>query len=198
MSTSSRTRGRPRDTGIDDAVLTATVRLLAERGYAGLRVDDIAAKAGVAKTTVYRRWPSLAHVAVAAIEHALGERVVTPTGDLLADADRLVEVALTPLLASGRTLLAAALAVHEQPDAELRAHYRSRAISPVRDQAVALIRSGVEQGALPADTEPEALADAMIGGLMYRLVMLEEELTTADAHRFIRSILVAAGSRPEP
>lgn len=183
------TRGRPRDTAIDEVVLSATVRLLAERGYTGLRVDDVAARARVAKTTVYRRWPSLAHLAVAAIERALGDRTVTPTGDLLADADRLVEVALTPLTESGRTLLAAALAVHEQQDAELRTRYRTRIIDPVRDQAVALIRDGVERGQLVPGTDAEALADAVIGGLVYRLAVLGEPVGQEEARSFVRAVL---------
>ena len=185
-------RGRPRDAAIDEAVLSTTVRLLAERGYAGLRVDDVAATARVAKTTVYRRWPSLAHLAVAAMERALGDRTVTPTGDLLADADRLVEVALTPLAEAGRTLLAAALAIHEHQDAELRTRYRTRIIDPVRDQAVALIRGGVERGQLAPGTDPEALADAVIGGLVYRLVVLGEPVGQEEARSFVRTILRGA------
>lgn len=189
--TSSRqgARGRPRDAAIDEAVLSTTVRLLAERGYAGLRVDDVAATARVAKTTVYRRWPSLAHLAVAAIERALGDRTVAPTGDLLADADRLVEVALTPLTEVGRTLLAAALAVHKQQDAELRTRYRTRIIDPVRDQAVDLVRNGVARGQLARGTDAEALADAIIGGLVYRLVMLGESVGQEEARSFVRAVL---------
>ena len=50
-------RGRPRDPMIDDKVTTATLTLLAANGYSGLRVDDVARTSGVAKTTIYRRWP---------------------------------------------------------------------------------------------------------------------------------------------
>lgn len=198
--TSSRqgARGRPRDATIDRAVLSTTVRLLAERGYAGLRMDDVAATAGVAKTTVYRRWPSLAHLAVAAIEHALGDCTVSPTGDLLTDADRLVEAALTPLTESSRTLLAAALAVHEQPDAELRTRYRTRVIDPVRDQAVALIRDGIEHGSLAPGTDEQVLADAIIGGLIYRLVVLGEPVSQTEARRFVRTVLLGAQAPSPP
>jgi AcrR family transcriptional regulator len=54
----TRRPGRPRDEAIDAAILDATVDELIERGYAGLSVESIAARAGVAKTTVYRRWPN--------------------------------------------------------------------------------------------------------------------------------------------
>jgi AcrR family transcriptional regulator len=54
----NRRPGRPRDESIDAAILDATIDELIERGYLGLSVEAVAARAGVAKTTLYRRWPS--------------------------------------------------------------------------------------------------------------------------------------------
>src|SRR5581483_9010182 len=51
-------RGRPRSAEADRAILTATVDLLAERGLAAMSIEEVAARAGVGKTTIYRRWPS--------------------------------------------------------------------------------------------------------------------------------------------
>lgn len=62
-----RGRGRPRRAGADDEILTVARTLLAERGYRDLTVDAIADRAGVAKTTVYRRWPSKGALIAAAI-----------------------------------------------------------------------------------------------------------------------------------
>jgi AcrR family transcriptional regulator len=58
MSTTKRGRGRPRREGADEEILSVARTLLAERGYRELTVDAVAERAGVAKTTVYRRWPS--------------------------------------------------------------------------------------------------------------------------------------------
>ncbi|HEV7242265.1 MAG TPA: helix-turn-helix domain-containing protein [Thermoanaerobaculia bacterium] len=58
MSTVKRGRGRPRREGADEEILSVARTLLAERGYRELTVDLVAERAGVAKTTVYRRWPS--------------------------------------------------------------------------------------------------------------------------------------------
>jgi len=58
MSTTKRGRGRPRREGADEEILSVARTLLAERGYRELTVDAVAELAGVAKTTVYRRWPS--------------------------------------------------------------------------------------------------------------------------------------------
>jgi AcrR family transcriptional regulator len=54
----TRRRGRPRDASIDAAILDATIDELIERGYLGLSMESIAARARIAKTTLYRRWPS--------------------------------------------------------------------------------------------------------------------------------------------
>src|SRR5215469_4158725 len=58
-------RGRPRDSAVDSRVLDAAWDLLHAKGFAGLTVDEVAERAGTAKTTVYRRWPTKDHLAVA-------------------------------------------------------------------------------------------------------------------------------------
>ena len=67
----SRSAGRPR-ADLDSAVLTATLRTVHERGYAGATVDRIAAAAGTAKTTLYRRWPSKGALVVASLVATAG------------------------------------------------------------------------------------------------------------------------------
>ncbi|WP_257210817.1 helix-turn-helix domain-containing protein [Actinomyces ruminis] len=66
--------GRPRDTALDKRILQETFALLTERGLHGLRADQVAARAGVPKSTIYRRWSSLAELAVDAVDAALGPR----------------------------------------------------------------------------------------------------------------------------
>lgn len=67
MSETKRGRGRPRRQGTDEEILNVARMMLAERGYRDLTVDAIADAAGVAKTTVYRRWPSKGALVAAAI-----------------------------------------------------------------------------------------------------------------------------------
>ena len=185
------TPGRPRDAAIDPVVLDTTIRLLEERGYAGLRINDIAEASGAAKTTIYRRWPTLAHLVVAAMERALGERGTPSTPDPVGDLERLVEAG-SGIFAPA--LLGIALDIHRQPDPELRAAYRRRIIDPIRDRAQALIAAGIEQGAIAATASPEQLTDAIIGGLVYRAAILNEPVSVAEAKEFGWSILGGAGS----
>src|SRR5258708_29938406 len=72
-------RGRPRDSAVDRRVLSAAWDLLNARGYAGLNVDEVAERAAVAKTTLYRRWPTKDHPAVALAAPMLGEAPIPHT-----------------------------------------------------------------------------------------------------------------------
>src|SRR5258707_9361280 len=78
-------RGRPRDSAVDRRVLSAAWDLLNAGGYAGLNVDEVAERAAVAKTTLYRRWPTKDHLAVAVAAQMLGEVPIPDTGDLRRD-----------------------------------------------------------------------------------------------------------------
>ena len=82
-------RGRPRSQEADRAILTATVELLAERGLAAMSIEEVAARAGVGKTTIYRRWPSKGLLALDAFVASFREEQPLPDtgtlrGDLLA------------------------------------------------------------------------------------------------------------------
>lgn len=181
--------GRPRNAAVDDAVLEVTVALLRERGHRGLRINDVAERSGVAKTTVYRRWPTLTHLVVAAMEHALGERDIEPTGNLEVDLDRMIRAGYGALVSDGTSLLAAALELHGHADAQLRAAYRRRIIDPIRSRAINLLDGAMLRGEVRDSIAPEILVDAVIGGLIYRAAILAEPLGVEDACAFAREVI---------
>jgi AcrR family transcriptional regulator len=77
--------GRPRDPDVDDAILHATVQLLAESGLRRTTIAAVAARAGVARATIYLRWPTRDQLIAAASRHALGRPPFGPSDDLAAD-----------------------------------------------------------------------------------------------------------------
>src|SRR3712207_6276026 len=84
-------RGRPRDPALDERILEQVVALLGSHGYAGLNLDELAARSGVAKTTVLRRWPSKAAVAAAGVERLALQSVAVPdSGTLQGDLHALL------------------------------------------------------------------------------------------------------------
>jgi AcrR family transcriptional regulator len=82
--------GRPRDKRIDGAVLTATVALLAETGYAELSMDAIARRAGTSKPAIYRRWPGKAHLVHEAVFPITEATALPDTGSLAGDVREMV------------------------------------------------------------------------------------------------------------
>ena len=81
-----RGRGRPRDPETDERITTAAAELMLQRGFDRTTVDDVAARAGVGKATVYRRWPSKEDLAVAAMETLYSAEMPEPdTGSIETD-----------------------------------------------------------------------------------------------------------------
>src|SRR3954466_2243502 len=78
-------RGRQLSPELDDRILEAALAMLADVGYSQLRLDALAERAGVAKTTILRRWPSKAAIAAAAVQRIASQTVDVP------DAGRLRE-----------------------------------------------------------------------------------------------------------
>ena len=109
-------RGRPRREGADETILTAARELLQERGYRDFTVDLVSERTGIAKTTIYRRWPSKG-VLVAALLPAPPENgdaavLLHETAEVLAvlaEPDAEAAEVLQAVLEPRRTLLAAAL-----------------------------------------------------------------------------------------
>ena len=177
--------GRPRDTTVDQRILHATTSLLAQKGFRGLRVDDVARSAGVPKSTIYRRWPSLTDLAVAAVDDALGDRETAISDDPLDDLAQIVVRTHTLLISSplAGTLPQLALDLVNRP--ETARLYRERVISPLRDAAIDAVQRAIEQASWEGP-DAEMSVDMMIGTGLYRhnylghVPTLEEAFAIAD------------------
>ena len=177
--------GRPRDTTVDQRILQATTSLLTQKGFRGLRVDDVARSAGVPKSTIYRRWPSLTDLAVAAVDDALGDRETVISDDPLDDLAQIVVRTHTLLISSplAGTLPQLALDLVNRP--ETARLYRERVISPLRDAAIDAVQRAIEQASWEGP-DAEMSVDMMIGTGLYRhnylghVPTLEEAFAIAD------------------
>lgn len=185
--------GRPRDPSLDARILAETFALMTQVGYHGLRIDAVAERAGVPKSTIYRRWSSLAELAVDAMDTALGERHLPPTDDPLADLAAVVHVAhgylTTPPLATALPQLAMELTA--SPEAQ--ASYRERVIAPLRDAAVNAVARAAATGQWPGP-DPETSVDMIIGTVAYRLTYLGQVATEEQ----VFEVAEAVARRPLP
>lgn len=181
-------RGRPRDTEVDAKVLDIAARLLVERGYAGLSIDAVAEAAGVAKTTLYRRWPSKDHLAVAVTARMQDVTPIADTGDIRVD----LVTYLTDIVAAinrSRSLglvaeLAAAAARHDDIGELIHGVFtRRNAI------VLALIERARQRGALRADTDAVVLFDQLAGALYYRVLFTGMPIDPAYAERLVSAAL---------
>ena len=193
-------RGRPRDGAVDQRVLTAAWGLLRAGGYAALNVDDVAERAGVAKTTLYRRWPTKDHLAVAAAAQILGEVPIPDTGDLRRDltefagalAESLNRLRLAGQAGGGASPglaaeLVAATARHPDLGEVVRAGYAQR-----HDLARARLERAVEREGLRSDLDPALLIEQLVGPIYYRILITGAPADRGYAERLVGALLDGA------
>lgn len=174
------------------AVFTATVDELADRGFDEISIESIAARAGVHKTTVYRRWGSKTELVRQALAATAQSMIEVPDTGTVGEDLRLLSRAVQATLgsprgaATTRSVLAGAAA-----SPEIRAMMarfwdtRLAAIAAIIDRAVA-------RGELPAGTEPAGVMHAVAAPLYYRLLVTGEPLTPEHADESAAAALAAA------
>jgi AcrR family transcriptional regulator len=188
-------RGRPRSAEADRAILTATLDLLAERGLDAMSIEEVAARAGVGKATIYRRWSSKGLLALDAFVASFQAQQPLPDtgtlrGDLIAALTLWVRaVTRTPM---GRMLTG--LIAEAQHDHELRAAWRDRMLEPLRVQHRIMLDRAVARGEIPATTDQEVVLDLFFGAAQHRLLLGHLPLTDDFIHTVVDVIL--DGIRP--
>lgn len=171
---------------------------MAAEGYERMTMEAIAARAGVGKQTVYRRWPSKAAiVAEAVMAGHLGIRAEDPprTGDVAADLRDWLgqffgQLGQPTAVAVIRGLAAAA--TDGGADAE---QLYERFTGPSREQMLDLLRLGVEHGQFRTDLDIEATADAVAGTLLYRALVPPSAVLDTDAAGFLDLLLLGMTPR---
>src|SRR5260370_21610700 len=124
-------RGRPRSQEADRAILTATVDLLASRGLAAMSIEEVAARAGGGKATIYRRWSSKGLLALDAFAASFQEQQPLPdTGTLRGDLIAALTAWVRAVTQTSMGRLLTGLVAEAQHDEELRADWRARGRPP--------------------------------------------------------------------
>lgn len=162
--------GRPRSARSHQAMLQATLELLAEVGFEAMSIEAIAARAGVGKTTIYRRYNGKAELVVDAIESIREEIVIPDTGNLWGDMDALIQnaaqISLNPL---GRQTVAMIIS-SASSNAEFAQIYWTKYLQPRREAfAIVLERAKARQEVKP-DLDPGLVFDTMSGIMLYAMI----------------------------
>jgi AcrR family transcriptional regulator len=156
--------GRPRSSGIDEAVVRAAYRLMAQHGYARTSIDAVAAAAGVTKPSIYLRFPGgKAEVATKALAHARDRRSVPQTGETRADLIAHVRYFRTGVSRPfGMAMLGTVLA-EEYDTPQLLAFFRRHVIEPRRAMLRAVLVRAREREELRPGADIEMGAQMLVG-----------------------------------
>jgi len=154
------------------AVLEAADDLLVERGFADVTIEGIAAKAGVAKQTIYRWWTSKTSILFDALLADAAEYFTTPDhGDLGSDLrDHLRQVA-TFLTATDAGAVCRALAGQAQHDPAVAAQFQSEFVAPQRERDREPFLSAQRRGELSETADIDLVIDQLVGPIYYRVLI---------------------------
>ncbi len=165
-------RGRPRDDTRDFAIHDATLALLTDVGYDGLSVGAIAARAGVSKATIYRRWANKAAVVASAVEHRAATTPPDPSGAKLREDLLQIVTWLAEQIAEQDLGMVAAVLAGMRSDPELAAAMRDKLH---RDESAMIERTlhrAARRGEPIASDSDELFAQIAPAVITHRLLII--------------------------
>ncbi|MEV6172980.1 TetR/AcrR family transcriptional regulator [Streptomyces sp. NPDC051954] len=199
-----RLTGRPRSAAADKAILAATREALVELGWSKLTLGDVATRAGVAKTTLYRRWAGKNELVVDAVAELFDELELPDRGSLAADIEGVVLQFATILdRPEARSGLMAVVAESTRDDA-----LRERIRTSIVDRQKRLVLEGraraQTRGELPTESSPEEAArtvdlifDVVAGAVVHRCLVSAEPADEEWVRSFTRVLLLGLASADE-
>lgn len=174
-------RGRPRESRVDHAIVTATRELLAEGGYAALTTDAVAHRAGIGKAAIYRRYATKQEMVFVAAVHDLELEPLPDTGSLLGDLTALTEEIVRSLTGPAIFASAPALFADVASDPELANRFQQTFIEAEQANLRLILDRARQRGDL-ADTpdladrpDPEVLHALVLGPIFIWLFMFRAE-----------------------
>lgn len=187
--------GRPRQAHVTRAVLDAVVDLVAESGMNALTMDAVAARAGVSKPAMYRRWPTKQDLVIAAAESRIGPLTVPDMGAFRAELRALLTSRMEAYRRPGvdrllAGVIGAAAEAGAKPDA-YRA-YTARVMSETRH----LLERGVARGDVRRDVDVDAAATLVAASLVFRMVGEQRLPDEALVESVVDLIGRAVGDQP--
>jgi AcrR family transcriptional regulator len=195
---STRRPGRPRSAEVDQAILDATVELLARHGYDGVTMEGVATQAGVGKATLYRRWPGKPDLILDAIRSLKPEPCHADTGETRADLVQVMTGAISWRDDAELTQVVAALMAEIPRNPELAEVYRARFLAPRRAETVEVLRRGIDRGDIRPDIDLELVLDLLIGAVFYRGLLSGGRLDDQVAELVVDYVLAGIAPRSDP
>lgn len=182
-------RGRPRDRAIDAAIIESTVEELIERGFVGLSMEAVAARAGVAKTTLYRRWPNTTELAVEALRSFDSGASEPPPGSV---RDQLVWLVnqmrrkwSDPRYSAIMRRVTGDGVAHPQTYQSAR----DRLVTPYLQIMHAVLQRGVDEGLIRDDVDITWIRQMMTSPIMAGTLTFKDRITRAQVTATVDTVL---------
>lgn len=171
-------------------MLEAADDLLAEKGFASITMEGIAARAGVAKQTIYRWWNAKTDVLMDAFLQDLTEELTPPDhGDIARDLRAYLRQLARFLSQSDAGAVFKALIAQTQHDPVFAAEFRSRYLDEQRRRDRLPLERAARRGQLPAGLDMAAEADQLVGPLYYRVLVTDEPIGHDFTDRLVDAFL---------
>lgn len=182
--------GRQRSEAADQAILTATLDLLAENGYGALTMAAVISRSGVSSATLYRRWPTKQDLVTGALASMHSEIVDIDTGSLDSDVAAMVR-STSEALSRRRPEISDDLAIELRRNPEFRAAINEKFVLPRRAVMAGIVERAVTRGELASDPGVE-VATAFVTGPIHHWVYVQGKQPTAAFERSVVAGSVAA------
>jgi AcrR family transcriptional regulator len=181
--------GRPRSERAHQAILTAARELLMESGFAGMRLEHVATRAGVGKATIYRRWPSKEALTQELLAQLAGPHIaIADSGNT---RDELLGAVTNPMRAVVETdfgPVIRALLSKIATDPSIGDPFRATVVEARREEIAKVIKRGIERGDLRPDADPDVATELLVGPVYFRL-MFGGVLDADFAERVVDSVM---------
>jgi AcrR family transcriptional regulator len=161
--------GRPRSTSADDAILEAAVEVLGERGFAGLTTSEVIERSGVARATVYRRYPTRDALVLAAASAIKGRDPYPLTGDIARDLRTGAHSAAAIIATPRFQQFLPALVAEATRSPDLARTVITR-IAPNHFNVIDQYTRTAREAGMRTDIDPELVPTMLIGSILYRFM----------------------------
>ena len=180
-------RLRPEE--IEAVIISTVFEELLENGFRAVTIESISAKTGIAKTSIYRRWPNKAAMAMDAFLFRIGPGIEFPRKPSYVESIRLQMLALAKAFRGPFGSIIKALLGEAQFDGELAEAFRTRWIAPRREAAKEVIQAAIRNKELRADIDLDQALDALYGWIYYRLMIGSGPLSDACVRGIFSAVM---------
>lgn len=184
--------GRPRSDAVHRAILEAARLELVEHGFSRLRLEHVAARAGVGKATIYRRWPSKEALAGELLASLVAPHIaVADVGDTRAELEACVATALHAVAETVFGPVVRALLSQIAVNPAIGDPFRATAVRARREEVARVVARGIARGDLRPDADAGVATELLVGPVYFRLVFggaLDEDFVRRVADSVYRGL----------